>query len=326
MNIQELSSTMNLNRLSYHKKTVLSPLTSRSVTIVIPTLNEEGNLEKLFEYLHQTFESLGYTLPVLVVNDGSTDRSPDILRQLQQRYNFLRVVHHSQRRGVAEVWATALRHVKTDWIFWGQADLESDPRSDIPALLKAYHPGVDAIAGWRQQRGDGKVMASSIANFACRLVFGSPIHDMNWIKLIRRDLLAPLPITLITHRYLLPVISAQGHTVIETPTPWHPRYSGSSKFGRKRLITSAKDFVRAATWFYVLQPVEIVGTYMSIMLKAIDAGFTTAKRTWELQLQSSKVPVQTHSVSPTLLLENTSIRAMAQHLELAATKVNPSLS
>lgn len=222
---------------------------SRSITVVIPALNEEGNLEKLLLNFEETFQNLGFTLPVIVIDDGSTDNSPILLADLSNKYEFLKVIRHSVRRGVTGVWKTALAHVKTDWIFWGQADLESDPRSDLPLLLKACVPGVDAVAGWRQKRGDGKIIASSVANMTCRLVFGLKIHDMNWIKLIRRDVLLNLPLEKITHRYLLAVLAARGYEVTEVPTPWHDRYSGKSKFGKGRLVTSAIDFIKLWWWF-----------------------------------------------------------------------------
>jgi dolichol-phosphate mannosyltransferase len=222
-----------------------------SITVVIPALNEEGNLEKLLGYFEETFLELGVTLPVVIIDDGSTDNSPKILARLSQEYEFLKVIRHSEKRGVTGVWKTALTHVKTDWIFWGQADLESDPRADIPLLLKACVPGVDAVAGWRQKRGDGKILASKLANYTCRFLFGLKIHDMNWIKLVRRDLLANLPVEKITHRYLLAVLAAQGYQVTEVATPWYPRYSGESKFGKKRLFTSAVDFLKLWWWFQI---------------------------------------------------------------------------
>ena len=225
------------------------PSQSRSVTVVIPSLNEEGNLEQLMLALEQTFQNLGYTLPVLLVDDGSTDNSPQILARLIEQYFFLKVIRHPQRRGVIGVWKTAIAHVTTDWIFWGQADLESDFRTDLPLLLEACVPGVDAVAGWRQKRGDGKILASTLANSTCRWAFGLEIHDMNWIKLVRRDALANLPIDVITHRYLLAVLAGLGYRVTEVASPWHPRFSGKSKFGRGRLVSSAKDFWKVWLWF-----------------------------------------------------------------------------
>lgn len=231
-----------------------TPLVTGSVTVVIPALNEAGNLEKLFDQICIAFEEINLTLPVLVVDDGSTDDSPEILNRLTEKYSFLTVVRHSHRQGVAAVWQTALAHVETDWIFWGQADLESDPATDLPILLQAYKPGMVAIAGWRQKRGDGKAQTSQFANQACRWAFGLKIHDMNWIKLVRKDVLQELPVELITHRYLLAVLAGLGHSVVEVATPWHPRFSGVSKFGKKRLFTSARDFARVVTWFYGIRP------------------------------------------------------------------------
>ncbi|MDX2231601.1 MAG: glycosyltransferase family 2 protein [Leptolyngbyaceae cyanobacterium bins.349] len=231
----------------------LPPALSRSVTVVIPALNEEGNLELLLAKIAKAFHQLGYKLPVLIIDDGSTDNTPSILKALSQQYPFLRVIRHSERRGVTGVWQTAIASTNTDWVLWGQADLESDPETDIPILVNSCGEGIDALAGWRQQRGDGKLLASTIANLACQLTFGLKIHDMNWIKIVRRDILTQIPIETVTHRYLLAVLAGNGYHVAEVSTPWHPRFSGVSKFGRKRLVSSALDFLRAVWWFKIGQ-------------------------------------------------------------------------
>ncbi|EKV00233.1 glycosyl transferase [Leptolyngbya sp. PCC 7375] len=249
---------------TFSKASSDDPLKTGAVTVVIPALNEAGNLEKLFERISIAFDELSLTLPVLVVDDGSTDESPEILAQLAEKHTFLSVIRHPQRLGVAAVWQTALEHVETDWIFWGQADLESDPATDIPALLRAYRPGMTAVAGWRQQRGDGKTQASQLANRACHWTFGLKIHDMNWIKLVRRDALVGLPIELITHRFLLAVLAGLGHQVEEVKTHWHPRFSGTSKFGKKRLMTSAQDFLKVVTWFYLERPLGQASRYITM--------------------------------------------------------------
>jgi dolichol-phosphate mannosyltransferase len=226
-----------------------TPLASRSITVVIPALNEEGNLEKLLHLIDKAFVNLGFTLPVLLIDDGSTDSSPQILVDLQRSYSYLKVITHPAKRGVTAVWQTAIANTNTDWIFWGQADLESNPELDIPLLLHACTKGVHGVAGWRQNRGDGKKLASKIANTTCRLLFGLKIHDMNWIKLVPRDLVATLPLEVVTHRYLLAALSGLGHNITEVPTPWFPRHSGVSKFGKKRLLSSSLDFIRAFRWF-----------------------------------------------------------------------------
>lgn len=274
------------------------PLESRSVTVVIPALNEEGNLEHLMQSIAQTFKSLGFTLPVLVVDDGSTDNSPHILKALAHQYSFLTVIHHSRRQGVTGVWKTALSHVKSDWIFWGQADLESDPLTDIPLLLEACTIGVDGVAGWRQERGDGKILASWLANFACRAVFGLNIHDMNWIKLVRRDVLMSMPLDQITHRYLLAVLAAYGCNITEVPTPWHPRYSGTSKFGRKRLISSALDFIRFCRWFFIDNRRLFPLNYISAIRSAFTVGFQAGREAFRRRLDNINLPKFQQSMKP----------------------------
>ncbi len=221
----------------------------QSVTLVIPAFNEADNLERLILFIEQAFKNIGFGFPVLLIDDGSTDHSSAILKILKQKYKFLQVIHHPKRQGVTEVWKTALAHVETDWILWGQADLETDPRTDIPLLLAACKPGVDAVAGWRQHRNDGKILASKIANWVNCKVFGLKIHDMNWIKLVRRDLLSEQLLNWTTHRYLLAVLAGLGYNITEVQTPWHPRHSGKTKFGKTRLIFAGVDFIRLLVWW-----------------------------------------------------------------------------
>lgn len=87
------------------------PLHNYSVTIVIPCLNEEGNLERLLLNIEETFEKIGFSLPVLVVDDGSTDDSYKILNQMSEKCDYLSIIRHSERRGVTGVWKTALDNV-----------------------------------------------------------------------------------------------------------------------------------------------------------------------------------------------------------------------
>lgn len=230
-----------------------SPSLQRSVTLVIPAFNEADNLEKLMLFIEQTFQNLGFSFPVILIDDGSTDQTAKILKNVQEKYKFLKVIHHPKRQGVAAVWKTALAYVHTEWILWGQADLETDPRTDIPLLLSTCQPGIDAVAGWRQNRNDGKLLASQIANWVNCQVFGLKIHDMNWIKLVRRDLLSEELLNWTTHRYLLAVLAGFGHNIAEVQTPWHPRHSGKTKFGKIRLISASIDFIKLLVWWFSIK-------------------------------------------------------------------------
>jgi dolichol-phosphate mannosyltransferase len=238
---------------SFSLSIVNPPLQSQSVTIVTAACNEKSNLKPLLLSIEKAFEDLGFTLPMLLIDDGSTDGSDLLLTELENQYDFLQVIRHPQRLGLTDCLKTSLAHTHTDWLYFTPADLESDPKIDLPLLLEGCEMGVDAVAGRRKNRQDGKNVSSAIANWICRLGFGLKIHDMNWIKLVRKDLLATLALDKVTYAYVLPVMAGLGYHIVEVSTPWHPRRSGKSKFGTKRLITSAQSFWKLWWWFYFSQ-------------------------------------------------------------------------
>jgi len=121
------------------------------------------------------------------------------------------------------------------------ADLESDPAVDIPLLLGALAGGVDVVAGWRQGRRDGKLLASRVANLACRWLFGLRVHDLNWVKAFRRQVTDGLALRSQWHRYMLVLAHHEGFRIGEVKVPYRPRAVGRSKFGVGRLPVSALD-------------------------------------------------------------------------------------
>jgi hypothetical protein len=98
------------------------------------------------------------------------------------------------------------------------------------------------VAGWRQGRSDGKVFASGIYNAVSRALFGLTVHDMNWIKGFRREVIESLPpLRSDWHRFLLHIAAQQGYSITEVPVIWHPRRAGKSKFGLTRIPVSLLD-------------------------------------------------------------------------------------
>ena len=144
--------------------------------------------------------------------------------------------------------------------------------------------------------GDGKLGASTMANQSCRWVFGLEIHDMNWIKLVRRGALMHLPVERITHRFLLAVLAGQGHRVIEVTTPWHPRFSGSSKFGKKRLLTSGRDFLSVLVWFYGETSLQRGCQHLTALSKSVKVaakvGWRAFCHQWQHELQQTRTIMQ----------------------------------
>jgi len=219
--------------------------TSKSLSLLIPARNEAGNIPTLLAKIAGAFadlESQGYACELVLIDDGSSDGTGDLAAGLAGQYPFLRLFRHRRNRGLTAALRTGFRHVHGDVIIFLPADLESDPEEDIPRLLAKLNEGYDVVAGWRQGRADGKNFASGIYNRISNALFDVPVHDMNWIKAFRREVIEALPpLRSDWHRFLLHIAADQGFRIGETPTNWHPRQAGQSKFGLGRIPISFLD-------------------------------------------------------------------------------------
>jgi glycosyltransferase involved in cell wall biosynthesis len=226
-------------------------LTSIDVSVLIPARNEAGNIPALLEKVAQAFDSpslAGRACELVLIDDGSTDGTGDLAASLAGQYPFLRLVRHRRNRGLTAALRTGFRAVRGDAIVFLPADLESDPAEDIPKLLARLEEGYDVVAGWRQGRDDGKVVASGIYNRVSQRLFHVHVHDMNWIKAFRREVIEALPpLRSDWHRFLLQIAAHQGFKIGEVPTTWHRRQAGRSKYGLGRIPVSFLDVL--VVWF-----------------------------------------------------------------------------
>ena len=225
--------------------TVLPPLQSHSLTIVIPAHNEKNNIPILLNKLKNTYEGQFKFLPkTLIIDDGSNDGTDSVLKDLSSKYPFYKVIHHPKQKGLTEVLKTILEHTNTEWLFFIPADLESDPGEDLMPLLVKAEQGWDAVTGWRRNRRGLRKYISYTGNTIVRAIFNVKIHDINWIKLIRRDALFKIPLKSNYYRYMIPMLSALGYSTSEVKTNWHPRSFGITRFNFFWLITSIFDFFK----------------------------------------------------------------------------------
>lgn len=214
-----------------------------SISVVVPARNEEATICQVVERSFEAFAQLGREGEVLVVNDGSTDGTAHVLAELVTRYPNLRVFTHRRSQGMTRALQTMFAASRGDIVILIPADMESDPLPDVPALVNHMEEtGLDVVAGWRQGRKDGKVVASGIYNFVMRTLAGVPVHDGNWIKAMRREVVESLPpLRSDWHRFLLMIMAHQGYTIGEVKTYYQPRQAGSSKFGFGRIPISLLD-------------------------------------------------------------------------------------
>jgi len=211
------------------------------VSVLVPVYNEEGNVTLVIDKVARAFAARGLDGEVVLVDDGSTDGTGQEAAACAARYPFVKVVSHRRNLGLTEAIRTGFRHVSGDIIIFLPGDLESDPEEDIPKLLDKLAEGYDVVAGWRQGRRNGKIIASKIYNFVSRLLFNVQAHDMNWIKALRREVIEGLRLRSDWHRFMLMIAASQGYKIGEVPTSYYPRRQGKSKFGLGRIPVSFLD-------------------------------------------------------------------------------------
>jgi len=217
------------------------PCRKWQVSILIPAYNEEGNVTPVIDKVARAFEARGVDGEVVFVDDGSTDGTGHEAAACAARYPFVKIVSHRRNLGLTEAIKTGFRHASGDIIILLPGDLESDPEEDIPKLLDKLAEGYDVVAGWRQGRHDGKIVASKIYNFVSRLLFNVQAHDMNWVKAFRREVIEELYLRSDWHRFILMIAASQGYKIGEVPTSYYPRRQGKSKFGLGRIPVSLLD-------------------------------------------------------------------------------------
>ena len=213
------------------------------VTVVVPARNEEATVGQVVERSYGAFAELACVGEVLVVNDGSTDGTGRVLAELAAAYGSLRVFTHRRSLGMTAALRQMFQASRGEIVILIPADMESDPLVDVPALVRHMEAhDLDVVAGWRQGRQDSKVLASGIYNWVMQTLARVPVHDGNWIKAMRREVVLSFPpLRSDWHRFLLMIAVHQGFRVGEVKTFYRPRPAGTSKFGWERIPISFLD-------------------------------------------------------------------------------------
>jgi hypothetical protein len=230
----------------------LSPLTPHlattiiDVSVLVPAKDEAENLPLFMEQAAAAFAGSPHRYEVIVVDDGSTDRTWLVLQDLAKEYPFLKVARHRARRGIADALRTGYLAARGDVLVFYPADLQFKPE-DIPRLAAPILAGnADMVTGFKEGKYE-KAFVSGIYNGLSRLLFHVPVRDLNSVKAYRREIMEALPIRPDWHRYMIVIAAAQGFTVTEIPVPLYPRHAGKSKFGLSRIPVGVTDML--SVWF-----------------------------------------------------------------------------
>ncbi len=216
------------------------------VSILVPAKDEAENLP---EFVAQAAEALGsapFSAEVVVVDDGSTDATPDVLADLAKRHPFLRFARHRTQQGIADALRTAGEAARGDILVFDPADLQYLP-AEIPLLVGPILAGeADLVTGTKQGHYE-KAFVSRIYNGLCRLLFGIRVTDLNSVKAYRRAVMQAVPARQDWHRFFAVVAAAQGFVLAERPVKLMPRRAGRSKFGIGRIPVGVMDLL--SVWF-----------------------------------------------------------------------------
>jgi glycosyltransferase involved in cell wall biosynthesis len=216
------------------------------ITIVIPLFNEEESIIPLYEKLLAVLPGLKRSFEIILINDGSTDGSQDVLNRLAQRDARVRVIQLRRNFGQTPAMAAGFDHARGRIIIPMDADLQNDP-VDIPLLLAKLDEGYDIVSGWRKDRQDKEVVRKAVSRMANRLIgsiTGVKLHDSGCsLKAYRSEILKGTKLYGEMHRFLPALADLMGARIAEVPVTHHARQFGKSKYGLKRTAKVILDLI-----------------------------------------------------------------------------------
>jgi len=236
---------------------------SPELSVVIPVRNEAPALKELHRELTQTLSAWGRSYELIVIDDGSTDESFDLLARLQAADPRLRVIRFRRNFGQTAAFAAGFDHARGRVIVTSDGDLQNDPR-DIPRLVEMLEQGSDIVCGWRKDRKDpffSRRLPSLVANKVISIATGVRLHDYGCsLKAFRAEVIKPLKLYGEMHRFLPAIASEQGVTIAEAVVDHRPRRHGRSKYGISRTVRVILDLLTVKFLLsYSTRPLQIFG-------------------------------------------------------------------
>ena len=254
-----------------------NPKTTPELSLFLPVLDEEENLQPMHAKIAAALDALGKTAEVIYVDDGSTDKSLSILREIAAADDRVRVISLRRNYGQTAAMSAGIDAAKGDILIPMDADLQNDP-ADISRLLDKLDEGYDVVSGWRKNRQDkliSRKIPSQIANRIISWIGGVPLHDYGCsLKAYRRDVIQDVRLYGEMHRFIPIYASWAGARVAEIPVDHHARTMGKSKYGISRTVKVVFDLITIKFMAeYHTKPIYVFGTFgMLAFFIAIIAG------------------------------------------------------
>ena len=216
--------------------------------VLIPAFDEEDVIPDLFRELRATFARHRLAGEIVVVDDGSRDRTYEALQRESAGMPRVKLLRHRRNRGKTEAMVTGAWAAESEFLILFDADLQHSPE-EIPRFLEKLGEGWDIVTG-RKVGNYEKRGVSSVYNRLSQSLFDVPVRDLNSMKAFRTEILREIPLRHDWHRFFVVLAHAQGYTVSEIDIELFPRRAGVAKYsGRRRVLVGVGDLV--VVWFYL---------------------------------------------------------------------------
>ena len=221
-----------------------------AISIVVPVYNEEDNVQLLYQQIRDVCELLRQSYEIVFVDDGSRDRTFEILEEIHTQDSLLKAIRFRKNYGQTAAMAAGFEFARGDVVISMDGDLQNDP-ADIPHLLAKMDEGYDIVCGWRKNRQDklwSRRVPSVCANWLIGKVTGVQIHDNGCsLKAYRASVIKNVTLYGEMHRFIPAMSTLAGARIAEIPVNHHPRRFGKSKYGIGRVWRVALDIVTVKT-------------------------------------------------------------------------------
>jgi glycosyltransferase involved in cell wall biosynthesis len=254
------------------------------LSVIIPIRNESANLGELYVQFTEHLSAWGRPYEILLIDDGSTDDSFDLMTGLHARDPRVKVIRFRRNFGQTAAFSAGFAHARGRIIVTSDGDLQNNPK-DIPALVAKLESGYDIVCGWRRDRKDKwltRRLPSIIANKLISVATGVALHDYGCsLKAFRAEVVKPLRLYGEMHRFIPAIASEMGVEIAEQVVDHRARVHGQSKYGLSRTVRVMLDLVTVKFLLsYSTRPLQIFGLIGLIVgaLGVIVCGFLSYLR------------------------------------------------
>ena len=242
------------------------------ISIVVPLYNEEESLPELYAWIERVMKANGFVYEVIFVNDGSTDRSWQVIEQLQEQHpDVVKGIKFRRNYGKSPALYCGFKQAQGDVVITMDADLQDNP-DEIPGLYRMIiQENYDLVSGWKKKRYDplSKTIPTKLFNATARRVSGiRNLHDFNCgLKAYRKEVVKNIEVYGEMHRYIPYLAKNAGFTRIGEKVVHHQaRKYGKTKFGLDRFVNGYLDLI--SLWFlsvFGVKPMHFFGLLGSLM-------------------------------------------------------------